>query len=129
MFGETHGAGIAEPADGTGQDKRVRRPGPSVPVAHVRHGPRRGARVWPMVRLTDDRRVGVPGHARAGSGRRRRPQGPDRRVHGSETPAVEVRCPGERSAEELMSSSSSCIVEPELCSSFFFFFYGIFLSC
>lgn len=95
MFGEAHGARFAKSAHGPGPRQQVRGPGPSVPVAHVRHGPGRGPRGQHVVRVADDRRVCVPGHARAGSGRRHRAQGPDRGLYWTETATLEVRRPSE----------------------------------
>lgn len=93
--GETIGTRHAEPAYGTGGHERLRHPRPPVPVAHVRHGPGRRDRLGRVVRAPDDRRVRVPGHARAGGLGRDRPQGSHRRLLRTETAALEVRRPSE----------------------------------
>jgi len=90
LFGKTVWTWFAEPAHGPGRDQRVRCSGSCVPVAHVCHGPGRRAGLCGVVRVSDDRRVRVPGHARAGSDRRNCVEGPDRRLLGSKTPALEI---------------------------------------
>jgi len=95
LFGKTVWTRFAEPAHGSGRDQRLRRSGSPVFVAHVRHGSGGGAGFRCVVWVFDDRRVSVPGHARAGGDRRNRAEGPDRRLHGPKTAALEIRCRGE----------------------------------
>lgn len=91
---------FAEPAHGSRRNQRVRRARSSIPVAHVRHGPGRGNGLRCVVRVLDDRRVRVPGYAGAGSDRRNFTESPDRRLHGTKTAALEIRCRGELGSKD-----------------------------
>lgn len=91
VSGKTLGTRFAQPADGPGGNRRVRRARPAVPVANVRHGPGRRARLGRVDRTADDGRVRLSGHARTRGGRRNRAQSQDRGVHGPEEAAVAVR--------------------------------------
>jgi len=95
LFGKTVWTWFAEPAHGSGWNKGMRRSGSCVPVTHVRYGSSRRTGLQRVVGVSDDRRVCVFRHARAGGTQWNCTESPDRRLYRSKKTALEIWCRGE----------------------------------